>query len=64
MRMAHKQIERVAWYKLVISADKCFPDGSTGSVTGDAALRAPEPQEMWIPYGSTRQQTGAFSREC
>jgi hypothetical protein len=52
MQMAHKQIERVARYKLVISADKSFPDGSIGSVTGDAASRAPKPQEMWIPFGS------------
>jgi hypothetical protein len=63
MQIAHKQIERVARYEPVISADKLFPDGSTGSVTGDAASRAPGPHETWIPYGSTRQETGAFSRK-
>jgi hypothetical protein len=60
----HKQIERVARYKSVISADKSFPDGSTGSVTGDAASRASGPQESWEPHDSTRQKTGTFSREC
>jgi hypothetical protein len=29
MQISHNQIERVARYKPVISADKLFPDGST-----------------------------------